>query len=155
MQIAPWIKTLCTATSINGYECNPSAIRASGYNTGNCSGVPTTNSFRIINIVGKTKGYSGIRVFQCEKIPNYPHFNTLRATDYPGKISTAGFRNVRGGDFGAKSPNSKIVKFVGKDYVDCPKHLVGIQKVSEATYLARYNLAAPYWFFKYLPLSAP
>ena len=155
LQMAPWIRTLCTATSINGYECNPKSIQASGYDTGNCSGVPTTNSIRIVNFVGKEKNRAGIRAFQCEKIPNYPYFNTLKAPNYPDKISTAGFRNVKAGDFGAKSPNSRIVKLMGKEWVDCPKHLAGIQKVSESVYLARYNMAPPSWFFKYLPLSAP
>ena len=155
MQISPWIKDLCTATSINGRECNPKAIRDGGYNTGNCSGVPTTNSFRITNFPGKMKGRSGVKVFQCEKIPNHLHFNSLRVVDYPGRLSRAGFKSVRKGDFGAANPKSEIVKFVGKYYVDCPKRLVGIQKVSESTYLARYNLAAPHWFFKYLPLAAP
>lgn len=140
---------------MNGHSCNPASIRDSGYNTGNCSGVPTTNSIQITNFVGKTKNKSGIKVFQCEKIPDYPYFNTLNAPDYPGKLSSAGFTNVRIGDFSAKTPDSPIVKFVGKYWVNCPKHLYGIQTVSESTYLERYNLAPPHWFFKYLPLSAP
>ena len=141
---APQLIDFCSWTNVtwNGtvMQCNPVGSDASGTyptpsQTGNCSGLPTSN---FANFIVIDRPLSKFRLFN--NLYPSPTGGSL-STSYVFAMNTmnvlyytnvsAQVKNVNGGDFGVAS-TSPLYKDV-RNFVSCPRNQVGIQSPSTST----------------------
>lgn len=142
-QIAPYLTNLCSETSVNGVECNPSG----GFDatvSGNCSGLPTGNVVNIINVDGSkfNPSYYG----GCGDVLNAEKLNTLTYTNISSLTSQ--FDGFADFDFGVSNFQSPIYARIN-GFKSCPRSKVGIQKtLSLVAQMKSFNSVVPSWLME-------
>ena len=145
-QISPWFSTLCTATTANGYPCNPPG----GYNandSANCSGIATDNFMDVVLVSPVATNTPPSYLF-CD--PSVYRMNNL---SYISKDTLFfQFLDATNNNLGVK-PTSPVYS-LQPDFRSCDRQSVGPTKQTFEQYIGRFNIPKPSSFAKVMNLDS-
>ncbi|CAI5481280.1 unnamed protein product, partial [Closterium sp. Yama58-4] len=137
----PWMKSICSETSINGVQCNTNAPGTlKDTETGKCSGLPTNNYIDLVLVDVKD---AELNYRYCyEKLPNTPKLNTHQHVNVTSR--SAKFFNYDSNDLGVMKSSPIFKKRPG--FKSCPRKNVGPKKVRALFYHKKFGIAKPLQF---------